>query len=111
MCLNGTTDAAGIAVTEPTTQRTGTLSRNQIGMAGFAVFLLGAMAFVNPAMARECEDTSDLLRQAAGEPGSTSDQLSVIDAAIDQAFSLQASGDLPGCLAALARARSMLAGA
>lgn len=110
MCLNGPMDAAALAATEPTTQRTGAYPRNQIGMAGLAIFLLGAMAFVNPAMARECEDTSDLLRQAAGEAGSTSDQLSGIDAAIDHAFSLHASGDLPGCLAALAKARSTLAG-
>jgi len=109
MSLNGTRSAAQIAATASKQQGSPGQSRDQIGMAGLAVFLLGAMAFVNPAMARECEDTCDLVRQAVKGSGLAAEQSAGLGARIDQALNLHAGGDEPGCLAALAEARALLA--
>lgn len=73
-------------------------------VAGFAAYLLAAIAFVDPAMAGECEDAVALLAEAE----LSAEQVHHIEASAERALTSKADGDQHGFLSHLAQIRTML---
>lgn len=73
-----------------------------------AVFLTGAIALVDPALAGQCDDTMSLIRDAADSEDVSGDSLRRLDRSIDNAVLRLNLGDIEGCLSELAGLRETL---
>ena len=56
-------------------------------------FFVGAIALVNPALAAECDSTAKLVRVAADDDTLESDEIHMIERAVEKAIDHQAHGD------------------
>lgn len=75
---------------------------------GFAAWTLSAMAFVDPKLAAECQDTVEKLRSAALNAEFGSEELRRIEFSASLALNSQAAGDEPGALQRVAEIRAVL---
>ena len=73
-------------------------------VAGFAAYLLAAIAFVDPAMAGECDDAVALLADAE----LSAEQIQHIETSAERALTSKADGDQNGFLSHLSRIRELL---
>lgn len=75
---------------------------------GFAAWTLSAMAFVDPRLASECQDTVEKLRIAAADADFGIEELRRIELSASQALNSQAAGDGAGALKRVAEIRDAL---
>ncbi|MEZ5870580.1 MAG: hypothetical protein R3D32_01805 [Nitratireductor sp.] len=83
---------------------------NRMAPLAIAAFFAGAMALVNPAIADECDATSELVRSAARDRELTHDTMKRVEFALERALDRQANGDTAGCLSELSTVRQILRG-
>lgn len=73
-----------------------------------AVFFIGAIALVNPALAEECSDTAEMVRAAARDDSMPGDKMHTLERALDRALSHHARGDNLACRLEIAYLRQSL---
>ncbi|MEZ5800657.1 MAG: hypothetical protein R3D29_09535 [Nitratireductor sp.] len=90
--------------------QTAATPRQSLASLAAAAFFAGAMALVNPAIAGECDATTELVRSAARDKDLSSDLMAKVEVALERALDRQADGDDAGCLSELSVARRILEG-
>ena len=84
--------------------------RHSLAALAAAAFFAGAMALVNPAIADECDETTELVRSAARDRQLSGELVARIEIAMEPAIDRQVEGDIAGCRDELTLVRQILQG-